>query len=170
MPVSIFNGAHLHIAINHAPIIGAIFSLLLVLGGRWRGSDAVVRAGLVAFVVTGLSAIPTYLTGDPAEHLVAGLPEVVRQRIHEHEDWALYFSIVLGLTSVLALWLLWRHRADRAVPRGGTTLVLVLGLVASGLGTWAGLLGGQVHHEEARPGFVPPPRPPRPARPPSDAS
>src|SRR5207244_3504700 len=79
------------------------------------------------------------------------------------EDWARYFSIALGVTSLLALWLLWRHRRDRLVPRAGVTLVLVLGVVSSALGAWAGLLGGQVHHEEARPGFVPPPRPPRPA-------
>jgi hypothetical protein len=163
MPVSIFNLAHVHIAINHAPIIGAIFSLLLLIGARWRNSDAVTRAALAAFVISGLTAIPTYFTGEPAEHLVEGLSEVARRVIDEHEDWARVFAIVLGLTSLLSLWLLWRHRAARVLPTRGVWLVLVLGAAASAIGGWVALLGGQIHHEEARSGWVPPPPPPRPA-------
>lgn len=52
------NYPHLHLIINHVPILGSVFALLLVLWGMARGSREVRWSALRVGLIAGLS---TYL-------------------------------------------------------------------------------------------------------------
>lgn len=58
-------------------------------------------------MVTAAAAVPTYLTGEPAEEAVEHLPGVVKDLIEIHEERALIalivatFGGILGLASLL---------------------------------------------------------------------
>lgn len=151
-----FTLAHLHLLLNHLPIIVTALGTLLLLVAVIRHRDDLARVALAFFVGGGVSALAAYLTGEPAEHTVEGLPGVTEALIARHQDTALVASLVVGLLAAGALWTLWQHRRATALPRGVTRLLLGTALVASGAMAWTGLLGGEIRHTEIRPGFVAP--------------
>jgi len=152
-----FSTVHLHLLLNHLPIIVPGVALVLLLIASWRRDDYLARVGLAVLVGGAITALPSYLTGDGAEDAVRDLPGVSRDIIERHSDIALIASIALGVLGTFALWALWRYRRPAALSRGVVLATLAGTLVASGLMAYAGLLGGQVRHTEVRPGFVAPP-------------
>lgn len=150
-----FTAVHLHLLLNHLPIIITGLGLLLIAIAAWRRDDYLARVALSFFVLSALSALPTYFTGNGAEHAIKGLPGVTREIIHKHEDIALFAAIGVGVLGVFALWALWRYRRPTTVPVGVVRVTLAGALVATGLMAYTGLLGGQIRHTEVRPGFVP---------------
>lgn len=143
---------HIHLLLNHLPIIGTITGLLLLLGGLVRRSDDVRRAGLVTFVLVALLTVPVYLTGEGAEKAVEGLPGVTEPLIEAHQDAALVAFSASGVLGVLALLALWRSRAGAPLPTTLVNVVLALAVAVSALMVWTGGLGGQIRHTEIRSG------------------
>ena len=62
--------SHLHLMLNHVPVLGAVFGFLLLAYGVWRKNDTLQRAALWSFAVVALVAVPVYLTVEPAEEAV----------------------------------------------------------------------------------------------------
>ena len=161
------SGTHLHLLLNHAPILGAFFALALLLASLRAARDVLQRTAFVVLVGVALAGAGAKLTGEPAEDGVRGLPGVTRASIHDHEemaDVAFLTAAALGLLAAGAL-VRWRRTP---VPRA-VGLVTLAGTVAvSGLMAYTGLLGGRIRHTEVRPGattadaiIVEPPRRPR---------
>jgi formate hydrogenlyase subunit 3/multisubunit Na+/H+ antiporter MnhD subunit len=147
--------AHVHLLLNHIPILGSIFGLLVLSYGMLRKSDEIKKTSLGVFVITALVTIPVYLTGDGAAKIVSNLPGVSTAIIQQHDQAATItmFAIqILGALSLLSLWLSWRSRREL---RSWMTLgVFILAMISSGLGAWTGSIGGQIRHTEVRVGFT----------------
>ena len=144
--------AHLHLLLNHVPVLGTAFCFAVLLYGVVRRSADALRVALVGLVLVALATIPTYLSGQEAEHQVEGQPGVTHDAIEEHEEAALFALIgaeVLGVGAAAALYL---GRGNRVAPRG--LLMALLALCALGFTVMARVanLGGQVHHPEIRQG------------------
>jgi hypothetical protein len=149
------NGAHLHLLINHIPVLGTFFGLALLAFGVWRRSEELRKAAFGTFVIVALAAVATYLTGDPAEDVVKGLPGVSRAMIGRHDDAAgiaLSGAIALG---VLALGGLIWFRGSKPIKTWFSTLVLAAAVLVTGLMAWTANLGGQIRHPEIRPDAPP---------------
>jgi len=145
------NATHLHLLLNHVPVLGTVFGLGLFVFASWRRSDEIKRAALGLFLIAALIAIPAYLTGEPAEDSVESLPGVTHALIERHEEAAAIAMtgvLVLGLMSLAGL-ILFRH--PQPLPRWFGSLTLTAALVVSGLLGWTASLGGQVRHTEIRP-------------------
>jgi hypothetical protein len=56
------SAVHIHLLLNHIPILGSIFGLLLLLYAILRRSDEIKKACFGVFVITALITIPVYLT------------------------------------------------------------------------------------------------------------
>lgn len=162
------SGVHLHLLVNHAPLFGAIFALVLLVASFIWAPDVLRRAALVALMFTALAGVAADLTGDPAEDAIRGFPGVRREDIHEHEEFADKSYIAAGIVGVIALVLL--VRARRApVGQGATVTALAGAAIVSGMMAWTALLGGRIRHTEVRPGatdtdatVIEPRRPPGP--------
>ena len=144
------NGAHLHLLLNHIPVLGTIFGLALLAFAVWRGSEDVKKAALGTFVIVGLLTIPTYLTGDPAWHTVKGLPGVSASVFHRHDNAASIAFTGSSILGVLALGGLIWFRGGKPVKRSFAALVLAAAVIVSGLMAWTANLGGQIRHTEIR--------------------
>jgi len=147
--------AHLHLLLNHVPILGTFFALVLLARGAWRGSTEVLRLAWTAFALLALVTVPVFKSGDPAADVVAKRPEVSQPLIDEHEEsakYALLAMAVLGAVSLAGLWLTRRAQPAPAWLRGVSLLVaaLVFTIMAR-----TGYLGGQIRHAELRPGAGP---------------
>ncbi len=148
------NPAHLHLVLNHLPVVGTLFVLLLLLLGIARQNDEIKKAALWFFVLVALCAIPAYLTGEPAEKALKGLPGVGENRIDPHEDFAKIALILVLAAGALALVGLIAFRA-RPVSVWFTLLILAFSLAAGGALAWTANLGGQIRHPEIQSGTLP---------------
>jgi len=64
------NGAQLHLALNHLPVIGTLIALLVLAAGMALRNETVRRTALVLLVGAGLAAGGAFLTGEPAEEVI----------------------------------------------------------------------------------------------------
>ena len=144
------SAAHLHLMLNHIPLLGLVFGAALLAYGLWRGAEDVQKASLGLLAVAGLSAIAVYLTGEPAEEIVEGLAGVSHDAIEAHEEWGWYALIAGIATGVGALGTLLVGWGRERLGRGAVVLTLVLALLSSGLIGYTANLGGKISHPELR--------------------
>lgn len=146
------NMAHLHLMLNHFPVVGAPLLLALLAYGLARGSPDVTRIALWATVVLGVVTLVVYLTGEPAEELVEALPTFDHDMLERHEAVALGATVILVATAVLAGLALRAGRSDGRLAGTMNRLVLA-GLLAGTAGVAAtGWTGGPIGHPEILPG------------------
>ncbi len=146
-PEEFMSFAHLHLVLNHVPVIGVGLALLLLLYGLLRRSDEVVRATLIGFVALALVTVPAYLTGEPAEKAIKGHPGTLPAAVSVHEDAAALALGGMELVGAAALVLLVSYRR-RPLPKRVGISILVLACLLSGLMVWTANLGGKIHHTE----------------------
>lgn len=140
--------AHVHLLLTHIPVLGIVFGLLILIYARFRKSVEATQISLGVFVLSGLATVAVYLTGEAAEEAVESLAGVSHAVIERHEEAAfvaLIAAIVLGVFSLVGLWL-----SRKEVPRWLSTATLVLALVVGGIMAWTANLGGQINHPEIR--------------------
>ncbi len=142
------NAAHLHLIVNHFPVVGLLFGILLFAAAGVRRSEDLGRAALWTFVLTGVAGIVAYLTGSGAEEAVEGLAGVSERFVERHEEAALLATAAAGVAGLIALTGLIGFRRGSAFPRWFNPAVLAAALVAGGLMARAANLGGQIRHPE----------------------
>lgn len=150
------NWAHVHLILNHFPVVGLAFGLVLLAVSVVRKSTPLARVSLGILVAIAVIAIPVYLTGEPAEEVIEHLPGISESYIEEHEESALLTLIVIELLGIVAAVGLRRFRQIDELPRWFLTTTLFLSLVAGGFVGWTANLGGQIRHPEIRTGFQTP--------------
>lgn len=144
------NQAHLHLLLNHAPVMGALFGLLLLVIGFLRKSSEFKLAALVLFVVAAALTGPVMRTGEEAEHIIEELKVADEEIVEEHEEAAefvLPVMILLGVTSLIALVV---YRRKGLFPMWLQIVILLLAIVASGTISRTAWLGGHIRHPEIR--------------------
>lgn len=142
---------HLHLLLNHLPIFGAVFGVLLLAVGLVRRSSELTRVSLGFLALLGVASVVVFLTGEPAEEAIEHMPDFSKGLVERHEDAALVATIVTGTLGALALASLIVYRR-RALPRWLTTLGLVAALGSTAAMGYAANLGGQIRHTEIRAG------------------
>src|ERR1043165_539329 len=118
------NDAHWHLVLNHMPVMGSLAALLLLAWAFIKNTDESKRIALSAVVIVALVSIPAFLTGEPAEGLLKGLPGISKRWLSNHEsiaNTALWVAIGAG---VLALAVLLFFRKARSIPRWAIAVVL----------------------------------------------
>ncbi len=145
-----FSLVHIHLLLNHVPIIFTALGTLFALVALIRSRAEISRWAAGFFVGAATFAVPTYFTGEPAEDAVEQLPGVTRALIHEHEAAAFYAIVVSGILGVIALWALWKYRRQATFPRWVQYVLLLAGIFGSSVFLRTGLLGGKIRHTEVR--------------------
>ena len=140
--------AHLHLLLNHFPIIGMIIGVALFAIALVGRSDTLVRNSLAVFFVLALIALPAFVTGDAATTVLKNRTDVSRSALEAHQDAALWGFIVIEVLGAYAWLGLWQYRRVARIPRSTITAVAVLALIATGLMSQAGYIGGQIRHAE----------------------
>lgn len=141
------NEAHLHVAINHFPVVGAVIGMVIIIAGLLKKNDAVVEAALWLFVGLALLAIPVLLTGQAAKEMLEHFPGIEEDVIEKHEGLAKITVWILVITGFLSLCQLYLTRIKKQ-PGRFTALVAFLAVVASGSAAITANAGGKVRHSE----------------------
>ncbi len=149
------NDAQLHLLFNHLPVMGSLFTLLLLLWGLIRKSSEIKKVALGAMVLVALSALPAYFTGEPAEEVIEKMPGFEEAYVEEHEgmgSFALYSAIGMGIVALVGLLL----SRGRELHLGVALVALVANLFVAGVMGYTAHLGGMIRHPEIRSGAAPP--------------
>src|SRR4030066_291561 len=92
------NWPHIHLIINHFPVVGFLSGLLFVAYAMIRKSEELQKTGLGFLVLVALIMVPVYFTGDQAGDIMERLPDVSRSLVEQHEE-----AASVALTGVLIL-------------------------------------------------------------------
>jgi uncharacterized membrane protein len=144
------NWAHVHLMINHFPVVGVLGAILLLIYALVRKSDEVMMVSLGAFVLIALVTIPVFFTGEGAEDVVKNLPGVTEQYIGRHEEMAEYSLTLMEILGAACLAGLVFIRKAGTVPKWLVTIVLLLSLATAAFVGYTANLGGQIRHTEIR--------------------
>ncbi|MBV6627827.1 MAG: hypothetical protein KI793_33710 [Rivularia sp. (in: Bacteria)] len=145
-----FNWAHTHLLLNHFPIIGAIFGLLLLVYAMAKDSKELNIATYWLFIIIALLAIPTYFSGKQAAGVVLDLPNISEAFVHQHRNIAEWAFISLEITGAFALMGLLISKSPKKAPNWLTATFIIFVIISTGLISWAGLQGGIIRHTEVR--------------------
>lgn len=138
---------HLHLLLNHVPVIGMFFVAFILGVAIWRGNDGMAKLALATLAGIGAIAAVVYFTGEPAEEAVEHLAGVGESMIHEHEEAAEIAFIGSSLAGLFAVALLLWSRT-RPLARSLWTITLLGVLAVAGLMARTASLGGQIRHTE----------------------
>jgi len=144
------NAANIHLYFNHFPIIGTIFcSLILICSRIWK-NETVAKTGLYLFILTGLLAIPAFLSGEGAEDILESIGQKNESFIEHHEEIAETAFWVCEIATVLAIITLISIKRKMKFANLISMIVLLLGLVNAFLFYKVGNTGGDIRHTEVR--------------------
>lgn len=145
------NPAHLHLLLNHFPIIGTAISIFVLLTGILKKSDDVKKTAILILILTAFVTIPVYLTGDKAQEMIEGnYDDVEESYIEPHEDLALYSFIAMDIAGAIGLLSLLMYRKPKILPNSFTYFILAVLLIVNGMMAYTANLGGKIHHPEIR--------------------
>lgn len=145
------NAAHLHLVLNHIPLIGSAFAILVLLIGIFKKSDDVKKVSVILIILTALITIPVYLTGDKAQEKIEGnYEDVDEDYIDAHEDFAQYSFYVMDLTGAFAILALFLYRKPKQLSNSFVYFLIALMLLVNGMMAYTAYLGGKIHHPEIR--------------------
>lgn len=147
------NPAHIHLLVNHLPIVGSFFAVPVVALALWRRENlGALRAAALVLVLAAIGAGVANATGDGAEEAIEDSGWASERMIHEHEeraDVATPIAVVTGIAAVAAL--IWSER-KKVVNPAVVGALGVLSLLSAGSMAWVGAAGGVIRHDEIRDG------------------
>lgn len=142
------NEAHLHLVVNHFPIIVPIIALLVLIGGFVFGAEVVKRTAYCLFILGAALTIVAFETGEGAEEMLEHQKGISENLIEAHEEASEVFAVlhyILGGLAFLALLASWRKQFYANFL---AIAVLLFSFVVLYFAQQAGNSGGKIRHPE----------------------
>ena len=144
------NDAHLHMVVNHFPIIGTILAIGILIAGILIKNISIKNTAYVLFIIGAIFGILSMNTGEGAEEIVKDMPLIGRGIIHEHEELAEKMALllnVLGVLSIVALYLNFKRNTKEKLV---AFFILGIGIASLFVVQKVGKSGGEIRHTEIR--------------------
>jgi hypothetical protein len=136
--------AHLHLVLNHVPIIGFPFLLVLGIWAQVRKDASLKKFLYVLTIGVTLATFGAFQTGEPAEDR-AETTGATDASIHNHEEaaeTAVVFAWVTAAMAVVAFFSIGKPSLE-TITAGLFAVSLVLTIAAL---SWTGYEGGKIRH------------------------
>lgn len=144
------NEAHLHMVVNHFPIIGPIFGILILITGIFLKKKSVKNTAYFVLMISAIFAGISMATGEGAEEIAEKLPNVTDHIIHEHEEMAEKLAAVMYAAGIFSLISFYFNLKKNSFERYTSIVTLILTAVAIFLAIETGITGGEIRHTEIR--------------------
>lgn len=141
------NSAHLHLILNHFPVIGLMMVVLVLIYAVIINNDKIKKLGMFLLVLIGLITISVFMTGGKAASIVKGNDGITEENIEPHEDFAKTSMIAMEVTAGISLIALVLFRKEKAVPVWFGIVLLVLIIGVNLMMVYTGHLGGRISHD-----------------------
>ncbi len=144
------NDAHLHLVVNHFPIIGTILALGVLIAGFFLKNSSVKNTAYGLFIVSAIFAALSMSTGEGAEEMVEDMPNIGKRIIHVHEEIAEKLTIILYLLGGISVLGIILNLKNHAKAKFISIVVLIVAIGAVYLAQLVGTTGGEIRHTEIR--------------------
>lgn len=145
------NDAHLHMIVNHFPIVGPILGLLVLIGGLFFKNTPIKNTAYFLFIIATVFTVFSMTTGEGAEEIVEDMPTIGHEIIHNHEELAEKFAIIMYLLGAVSVIGLITNIKKHSKANFFSYAILVISIVAVFFSTKVGTSGGEIRHTEIRP-------------------
>ena len=144
------NFAHLHLLLNHFPIIGTLVGVGLLLISTIGKNQDLRRSGLIILPAMALLAVLAFFSGVGAQGAIRKAPGVSEALIVRHQGAAMLALFFMTITGALCLVALWKSHGTRSVKNWDWSLsaVLIFSVLTAGLMARVGTTGGDIRHPE----------------------
>lgn len=146
----IMNDAHLHLVVNHLPIIFPIVAVLLLVAGIFLKSSPTRRNAYAVFILGAVASAIAMATGDGAEEAVEHIAGVSENFIKTHEEAAELFAGVSYFVGAVSAFALFSEIRNLKFSKFLAPIVLLLSLGMMYFAQEAGRTGGEIRHTEIR--------------------
>jgi uncharacterized membrane protein len=143
------DAVHIHLIINHVPVILAASALLLLIISLFNHKKEYRNIAFAGFVIAAIFSFISFESGESAEDVVENIAGITHDAIENHEhaaDTARWLMLFLGVAGIAGL------SYYRNEKKKGFELFLyismVLGIIAIGYLVYTGYLGGLIRHTE----------------------
>src|SRR4051794_28094783 len=127
------NWIYFHLLVNHFPIVLVWIAFASMVVAVLIGRRQAWLVTAIMLTLAGVSAYPTFATGERASHLVEKRMPSAREHIHDHEEAAditLWILLGSGLIGLIGWYRIGTDDAAAAVP-GWVKFVLTVPTIAS---------------------------------------
>lgn len=158
------NPEHLHLALNHIPIIGLACSLVPIVAGILAKNKTAMISGLVLAAVcgwttpvvmeTGEMAYERYESGSVRRYLDPAFKDPLETHEHRAEKGSVVFYAAAVLATLSLVLAIWRFEAGR----WAAVLTVLACLASVAAGVWIADSGGKIRRVDFRdnaPGSLP---------------
>jgi len=142
------NSAHLHLILNHFPVIGTGMIVLVLFYGIIINNDKIKKLGLLLLILVSLITIPVFFSGENAEGIIKGMDGVVEANIDPHQDFAKISFIAMEFLGGIYFITLLIFRKEKNIPFWVGIILLMLILIVNAMMIYTGHLGGKISHTE----------------------
>ncbi len=144
------NAVHLHLIVNHIPILVTFFSMCILAWSQFKGNKSFFSLAMIGFIIAGVFSIIAIQSGEAAEEIVEHLAGVSGDVIHEHEEVAEianWLAVILGIGGMIGLFI--QKKKESLIKVSGIILLLIA-LISTGVFAYTAYLGGQIIHHELK--------------------
>ncbi len=142
---------YLHLILNHIPIVGYFFALLVMIAALLWSKREAFFVGAWLSAISCLGAIFSYITGEEAKEFIEGfgVPELAKTALAAHEQAAALALIctMVGASAAGAALLIFQKQPLRPLHQIGW-LVVLLNLPALFSTAYTGYVGARIAHQE----------------------
>lgn len=100
------DASHIHLMLNHIPILGSFFGAILLLIGILLKNRTVEITAMATLLAVSLITIPVFLSGEESEEKVENIANISEHELEEHEEHAeltLWLMLAAGAFSLITL-------------------------------------------------------------------
>jgi len=144
------NGAHLHLLVNHFPIIGLIFGTGILISGIVLKNNTIKNVSYFVFIVAAIFAAISIGTGEEAEETLENFPDITYKGIAIHEEYAEKFALILYVLGGISILGLYTHFKKHSKAKLISLLALVISIIGIVISKYVGTSGGEIRHTEIR--------------------
>ena len=148
------NQTHIHLLLNHFPIIGTMIGSAILLYSIIKKQDTGKITGAFIIIVMAIIAIPVLLTGEPAEESIEHLSGISKALIHDHEEASEKAFWLMEITAVISLLAIVLYKIKSSIASKAFVVAFIFSAVTFFAMAWAGNLGGKIRHPETSNTFV----------------
>lgn len=144
------NDVHLHLLVNHFPIIGLFFGFLILLFGILKNNPTLKSTTYIIFIFCTIMGKISMMTGGKAAQMTKTIEEISRDHIRTHAGDASLFMkplYILGLVSIFGLVSIVKKRESEKFV---SYCVILIAAICMFLSKNVGTSGGEIRHIEIR--------------------
>jgi uncharacterized membrane protein len=142
------NTAHLHLLVNHFPIIGTAMVVIVMGYGVIINDDKFKKFGLFLLIFIALITFLVFYTGEKAAGIVKGLEGVTEENIEPHAKFADLSYKAMEITGIISAICLIIFRKGKGIPVWLGIVLLLLIIAVNLMMAYTGHLGGKINHFE----------------------